>query len=92
MMPRSSIGELLECPFVSRACRSGPLCFRWKKHGLGRGEGQRMAHEGAGKERHPDFGKRRVAVLPLAAIEGVHEFRIAGHDSDRDTPPPITLP
>ena len=42
-----------------------------------------MANEGAGEEGRGDFGDRLVAVTPLAAVEGVHEFRLAGKDADR---------
>ena len=50
--------------------------------GSGRGKNERMPHEGSRKEGHTNFRKGRVAVLPLPAIESVHEFGRARHHSD----------
>ena len=42
-----------------------------------------MTHEGAGKIGHTRLGHRVVAILPVAAVEGVHEARDAGNGPDR---------
>src|SRR5580704_19215102 len=44
-----------------------------------------MADEGSGKEGNANFRERIIAVLPHAAIERVHELRLAGQDADRET-------
>ena len=53
-----------------------------QERGLGGGQGQRVAHEGAGEVGDADGGDRGVAVLPVAAVEGVHELALAGDDAD----------
>ena len=41
-------------------------------------EQQRVAHECAGKESDAGFGDRIVAVIPVAAVQCIHEFRLTG--------------
>ena len=54
-----------------------------QQHRLGGGQRQRMAHEGAGEEGRRDLGDGIVAVAPRAAVERVHEARLAGENADR---------
>src|SRR5947209_14187860 len=49
---------------------------------LGCGEHQRMSNERAGEKSHADFWKRLIAVLPLPAVKGIHEFCVACDDAD----------
>src|SRR4029453_14174950 len=42
-----------------------------------------MAYEGAGEKRDADLRERRGTVLPLAAVESIHESRGTGNDADR---------
>ena len=44
-----------------------------------------MAHKRAGKKSDANFGKRRVAVLPLAAVERVHVFPAACNRADGES-------
>ena len=53
------------------------------EHCARRGERERMAHEGAGKEGDADLGDGVVAEAPGSAIERVEEARVAGDDPDR---------
>ena len=54
------------------------------EHGFGGRERQRVAHEGAGEERDAGFGKRRVAILPGAAVERIEVFRVARDNAKRE--------
>ena len=54
-----------------------------EQHGLGGGERQRMAHERAGEEGGGRLGHGVVAVAPGAAVQRIHELRLAGQDADR---------
>ena len=56
-----------------------------QKDGFHRCQHHRVAHESAGEEGRRDFGNRRVAELPLAAVERIHVLRVAGEDADRQT-------
>ncbi len=51
---------------------------------LGGGERERVADERAREVGHADRGDRRVAVLPLAAVERVHELALARDHADRE--------
>ena len=53
-----------------------------EQDGVGGGEGERVADEGAGEEGDADFGHGVVAVLPGTAIESVHVFPLAANDAD----------
>src|SRR5580765_3961448 len=52
------------------------------KDGSGRGKNEGMSHKRSGKEGHTYFGKGGIAVLPLPAIERVHEFGGARNNPD----------
>ena len=52
------------------------------KHRLGGGQHEGMAHEGAGEERRGDFRHRFVAEPPGAAVQRIHEARLAGEYAD----------
>ena len=46
------------------------------------GQRQRVPHEGAGEVGDADGGDRVVAILPGAAIQGIHVLALAGDDAD----------
>ncbi len=56
--------------------------------GIGGCERQGMTDEGSSEEGDAYLGERIVAILPHAAVERVHELRLAGQDANR-RPPPI---
>ena len=62
-----------------------PFGLEMQQHSLAGRERQRMAHEGAGEEGRRRLGDRVVAVAPHAAVERVHEARLAGQDADWHT-------
>ena len=50
----------------------GALLFEVGENGVGSGDPERMAHEGASEESNVAFGEGVVAVFPVTTIEGVH--------------------
>ncbi len=56
--------------------------FQMLQNRAGGGERQRVAHESAGKESYSGGWIGIVAILPHAAVEGVHECRLACQDAD----------
>ncbi len=64
-----------------------PLFLDVIEHGPHRCEHKGMAHEGAGEERHADFGEGFIAEAPLTAVECIHELVAAGQDADRQAAP-----
>ena len=74
---------------LHRLLQGRPDFLEFEEDGTGRGEGQGMADEGAGKKGDAHFGHGIVAVLPRSAIEGIHVFPLAadhaqGHAAAND--------
>ena len=44
-----------------------------------------MPNKSSGKERDRLLGERIIPVLPHSTIEGVHELRLSGNDTQRHT-------
>ena len=75
--------------FARTGGRVGPegiaLPFDMAQHGVDCGDGQRVTHEGSGKEGRDRLGTAIVAVGPRSAVQRVHKPRAAGEDADGHT-------
>ena len=68
---------------LSASCNAGPCRLQVLQRRLGRGQRERVAYERAGEIGHAHAGHGRVAELPGAAVDRIHELATAGDHADR---------
>jgi hypothetical protein len=65
------------------ALQAGPLVAQVGQHGLGRHHGQRVLDVGAAEEGGLALRNAVIAVLPVTAVDPVHDLGAAGDGADR---------
>src|SRR5690349_2990483 len=76
--PRCELGEAGRGLLVEQVT----MCLQMLEDSEGCRQSEGMADEGAGEEGGPDLRHGLIAIPPGAAIQGIHEFRLAGQDAD----------